>query len=133
MIPAQSATVDATTNARLRRADQRGSAGAGSERGAEIGKVDTVTDGSFGVRGSSDRNAVLRPVWGSALFKVRQAANAKHFKMGMTLLLPRGIRRPSPISCPKGGACSVLFRSTKAFEFDHLKTPQRLTDECPDF
>lgn len=80
MIMAQRATDDATTNARVRRADQRCSVDAGPESGAEIGKGDTVTGGSFGVCRTATCNAALRLTWGSTLFMARQTANAKHLK-----------------------------------------------------
>jgi hypothetical protein len=43
---------------------------------------------------SIERNAALRPVWGSDLFKVRQAAGARPYEL---VSLPREILRPSPI------------------------------------
>lgn len=111
MIPAQSTRDDATTNARVRRADQRGSAGAGSDRGAEIGKGEAVTDGSSGVCGSADRKAVSLPVSGPCLFKVRQTANAKHSDMAMILPFAREIRRSSPTGRPKDGVAADRQRT----------------------
>ncbi len=94
MIPAQSAIEDATTNARVRRADQRGSAGPGSAHGVDVGREEAVTKVSSGVCRSIERNAALRPVWGPDLFKVRQAAGASPYEV---VSLPREILRLSPI------------------------------------
>lgn len=91
MIPAQSAIEDATTNARVRRADQRRSAGPGSANGVDVGREEAVTEVSSGVCRSIERNAALRPVWGSDLFKVRQAAGARPYEV---VSLPREILRP---------------------------------------
>ena len=94
MIPAQSTIEDATTNASVRRADQRGSVGPGSAHGVDVGREEAVTEVSSGVCGSIERNAALRPVWGSYLFKVRQAAGARPYEV---VSLPREILLPSPI------------------------------------
>jgi hypothetical protein len=132
MIPAQSTRDDATTNARVRRADQRGSDGAGSDKGAEIGKGEAVTDGSFGVCRSAVRSAVLWPVGGSALFKVRLTENAKRSRIMTISALPRGIRRQSPTGCHRSLSPSLLCHFKVVFEAGLPTTPQRLNDECPD-
>lgn len=130
MIPAHSATDDTITNARVRRADQRGSAG-GAGRVVEIGTWDAVTEGSSGAYGSVDRSTTSQSVSEPCLFKV-QAANATHFKMVTIFSMPREIRRLSRIGCHQGRSGPLLLSLKVGPDADLSLESRRLNDECPD-